>query len=195
RHCDNGWLPRWPDHAFRPDFRLWRADQGRPRRPDPLGALDVFRPDRRPGGVPCGWRHQRVFGRKRVHGGGARNHLRQPERLQPDHRLAGGRRGREQQHPRRSRDADPPDGAAPWARTKTGAGPFTLSGPNPYPGGTTIGGGLINFNAASNFGPGPILLNGGGLQWAAGTSTDISSRLAAFGALGATFDTNGNTVT
>src|SRR5215471_16585438 len=106
RHCDNGRLPRWPDHAFRPDFRLWRADQGRPRRPDPLGALDVFRPDRRPGGVPCGWRHQRVFGRKRVHGGGARNHLRQPERLQPDHRLAGGRRGSEQQHRRRSRDAD-----------------------------------------------------------------------------------------
>jgi autotransporter-associated beta strand protein len=58
-----------------------------------------------------------------------------------------------------------------------------------------IAGGLINFNAASNFGTGPILLNGGGLQWAAGTSTDISPRLAAFGADGATFDTNGNTVT
>ena len=58
-----------------------------------------------------------------------------------------------------------------------------------------IAGGLVNFNSASNFGTGPILLNGGGLQWAAGTSTDISSRLAAFGAAGATFDTNGNTVT
>jgi outer membrane autotransporter protein len=87
------------------------------------------------------------------------------------------------------------DGGAPLALTKTGAGTFTLSGANTYSGGTTIAGGLINFNAASNFGTGPILLNGGGLQWAAGTSTDISSRLAAFGALGATFDTNGNTVT
>ena len=39
-----------------------------------------------------------------------------------------------------------------------------------------------------------ITLNGGGLQWAAGTTTDISSRLA-LGAAGATFDTNGNNVT
>jgi autotransporter-associated beta strand protein len=58
-----------------------------------------------------------------------------------------------------------------------------------------IAGGLVNFNSASNFGSGPILLNGGGLQWAAGTTTDISSRLFPFGADGATFDTNGNTVT
>jgi autotransporter-associated beta strand protein len=58
-----------------------------------------------------------------------------------------------------------------------------------------IAGGLVNFNSASNFGSGPILLNGGGLQWAAGTSTDISSRLFPFGADGATFDTNGNNVT
>jgi autotransporter-associated beta strand protein len=79
--------------------------------------------------------------------------------------------------------------------TKIGPGTLTLSGTNTYSGPTMIAGGLINFNAASNFGTGPILLNGGGLQWAAGTSTDISSRLAAFGALGATFDTNGNTVT
>ena len=33
------------------------------------------------------------------------------------------------------------------------------------------------------------------MQWASGTSTDISSRPAAFGAGGATFDTNGNSVT
>jgi autotransporter-associated beta strand protein len=79
--------------------------------------------------------------------------------------------------------------------TKIGPGTLTLSGTSTYSGPTMIARGLINFNAASNFGTGPILLNGGGLQWAAGTSTDISSRLAAFGAEGATFDTNGNNVT
>jgi outer membrane autotransporter protein len=79
--------------------------------------------------------------------------------------------------------------------TKIGPGTLTLSGTSTYSGPTMIAGGLVNFNSASNFGTGPILLNGGGLQWAVGTSTDISSRLAAFGADGATFDTNGNTVT
>ena len=78
---------------------------------------------------------------------------------------------------------------------KIGPGTLTLTGTSTYAGGTMIAGGLVNFNAASNFGTGPILLNGGGLQWAAGTATDISSRLVPFGADGATFDTNGNTVT
>src|SRR5436190_14509420 len=63
-----------------------------------------------------------------------------------------------------------------------------LSAANTYSGGTTVIGGLINFNSASNFGSGTITLNGGGLQWASGTSTDISSRLAAFGAGGASSD-------
>src|SRR5262249_6727137 len=79
--------------------------------------------------------------------------------------------------------------------TKIGPGTLTLSGTSSYSGPTMIAGGLINFNAASKFGTGPILLNGGGLQWAAGTSTDISSKLAPFGSGGATFDTNGNAVT
>jgi outer membrane autotransporter protein len=78
---------------------------------------------------------------------------------------------------------------------KIGPGTLTLTGTSTYAGGTMIAGGLVNFNAASNFGTGPILLNGGGLQWAAGTTTDISSRLFPFGADGATFDTNGNNVT
>ena len=59
----------------------------------------------------------------------------------------------------------------------------------------TISGGLINFAAAGNFGTGQITLNGGGLQWATGNTTDISGRLAAIGTGGATFDTNGNPVT
>jgi autotransporter-associated beta strand protein len=63
--------------------------------------------------------------------------------------------------------------------TKTGSGVLTLTGDNGYTGGTTIEGGFINFNSADNFETtGQITLNGGGLQWAAGTATDISGRLA-----------------
>ena len=72
---------------------------------------------------------------------------------------------------------------------------LTLAANNTYAGGTTMTGGLINFASASNFGAGNILLNGGGLQWAAGSTADISSKLAPLGAGGGTFDTNGNTIT
>ncbi|WP_146618710.1 autotransporter domain-containing protein [Rhodoplanes elegans] len=78
--------------------------------------------------------------------------------------------------------------------TKTGLGTLTLTGANTYTGGTLVTGGLINFSAANNFGTGLITLNGGGLQWATGTTTDISSRLTAIGPNGGTFDTNGNIV-
>ncbi|MPZ32065.1 MAG: autotransporter domain-containing protein [Rhodospirillales bacterium] len=79
--------------------------------------------------------------------------------------------------------------------TKSGAGTLTLTGANNYGGGTTVTGGLINFAAGNNLGTGAITLNGGGLQWATGSTTDISSRLTALGPGGGTFDTNGNTVT
>lgn len=85
--------------------------------------------------------------------------------------------------------------AGSWSLVKSGAGTLVLSAANTYSGGTTITGGLVNFSALANFGSGTITLDGGGLQWASGTTTDISSRLNAFGAGGATFDTNGNNVT
>ncbi len=78
-----------------------------------------------------------------------------------------------------------------------GAGVLTLNGTNTYTGGTTATAGLINFNAAANFGSAAepnITLNGGGLQWASGTTLDISADVAPIGSNGATFDTNGNNV-
>ena len=77
----------------------------------------------------------------------------------------------------------------------TGAGTLVLTAASSYTGGTMVTGGMINFNAVNNFGSGTISLNGGGLRWAAGNTTDISGRLAALGSGGATFDTNGNNVT
>ncbi|NEU96669.1 autotransporter outer membrane beta-barrel domain-containing protein, partial [Bradyrhizobium uaiense] len=85
--------------------------------------------------------------------------------------------------------------AGSWSLSKTGLGTLTLTAANTYSGGTTVSGGLINFNAASNFGSGNITLNGGGLQWASGNTADISGRLNAIGSGGATFDYNGNAVT
>lgn len=78
--------------------------------------------------------------------------------------------------------------------TETGGGTLTLTDGNTYEGGTTVTGGLINFNSAGNFGSGTITLDGGGLQWAAGNTIDISADLTAFGSAGATFDLNGNNV-
>jgi autotransporter-associated beta strand protein len=78
--------------------------------------------------------------------------------------------------------------------TQSGAGTLTLSGTNTYTGGTTVNAGLINFTSLANFGTGNLALNGGGLQWATGTTTDVSARLDVLGANGATFDTNGNNV-
>ncbi|WP_338688868.1 autotransporter domain-containing protein [Bradyrhizobium sp. 26S5] len=84
--------------------------------------------------------------------------------------------------------------AGSWGVSKSGVGTLTLTAANSYSGGTTVSGGLINFNAASNFGSGHITLNGGGLQWANGNTADISGRLNAIGSGGTTFDYNGNAV-
>ena len=78
---------------------------------------------------------------------------------------------------------------------KAGAGILALSGTNTYSGGTTVNEGLIRFEAGANLGTGNVTLDGGGLQWAAGNTLDVSSRLNALGSNGAVIDTNGNNVT
>lgn len=78
---------------------------------------------------------------------------------------------------------------------QNGSGTTILTEANTYSGGTTINAGLIGFSNNGNLGSGNVTLNGGGLQWAAGNTTDISSRLNALGVNGGTFDTNGNNVT
>ncbi len=81
--------------------------------------------------------------------------------------------------------------------TKVGTGILTLSGDSSdiFNAAIIIEGGLINFNSAASFGDGSITLDGGGLQWATGTTTDISDRLTPLGGAGGVFDTNGNDVT
>jgi autotransporter-associated beta strand protein/T5SS/PEP-CTERM-associated repeat protein len=77
--------------------------------------------------------------------------------------------------------------------SKAGPGILILTGNNSFSGGTTVTGGLINFSTAANLGSGTVTLNGGGLQWASGNTTDMSAQIA-IGAGGATFDTGGNNV-
>jgi len=79
--------------------------------------------------------------------------------------------------------------------TQNGSGTTVLNAANTYSGGTTVNAGFIDFSNGGNLGTGNVTLNGGGLRWAAGNTTDISSRLDALGANGGTFDTNGNDVT
>lgn len=88
-------------------------------------------------------------------------------------------------------------GAADGGLIKLGSGTLTLSGDNSnsLAGAILVQGGLINFSSAANLGSGSITLDGGGLQWAAGSATDISPRLSALGGNGGRFDTNGNDVT
>lgn len=76
---------------------------------------------------------------------------------------------------------------------KRDANTLVLTGNNSF-NGLLAYGGLVEFGSLANLGSGNIGLQGGGLRWASGTTTDVSSRLGGEIAAGATFDTNGNDV-
>lgn len=79
--------------------------------------------------------------------------------------------------------------------TKTGAGTLSLTGTSSATGAVTVSEGTLRVGTGS-LPSGSLTLNGSTLQWASGTSDDITTaRTVLLGALGASLDTNGNTVT
>ena len=80
------------------------------------------------------------------------------------------------------------------------AATLTLAATNAFSGAVNLNGGTVNFSSTgggslAGLGTGnAINFNGGALQWANGTSTDISAQTVTIGAGGATLDINGNNV-
>lgn len=77
---------------------------------------------------------------------------------------------------------------------KTGLGTLELTANNSYSGGTRIDEGEIAFSDAGNLGSSDITLNGGGLKWNSGNSSDLSTRLVV-DARGGVLNSNGNDIT
>ncbi len=73
-------------------------------------------------------------------------------------------------------------------------GTVALTGNNTYTGGTILDGGVLRISSSS-FGSGGVIFNSGSLQWASGTSNDISSQAITINPTGGTLDANGNPVT
>lgn len=90
------------------------------------------------------------------------------------------------------------DNGGATALVKSGPGTLILGSANTYTGTTYLNGGITRFSAQNNIGnsTGAIIFVGGTLQWAAGNTVDVTGgRSITIGNGGATFDTNGNTVT
>jgi fibronectin-binding autotransporter adhesin len=81
--------------------------------------------------------------------------------------------------------------------TQTGPGTLTLSGNNTYSGPTIVTGGTLVLSTLAKFGNGTaISLSGGStMQWASGSTADISARTVTLGSGGATLDVQSNNVT
>ena len=79
---------------------------------------------------------------------------------------------------------------------KVNTNTLTLTGSNAYTGITNLQGGTLNFSQLSNLGNGgEIAFSGGTLSWTGTNTTDISSRTVFIDTGGATFNTNGNSIT
>ncbi|MFH1692217.1 MAG: DUF2341 domain-containing protein, partial [Candidatus Omnitrophota bacterium] len=86
-----------------------------------------------------------------------------------------------------------PEGTA-YGLNKAGSGTLVLTGANGYISGTTITAGTLNFTNGALASTGNIVFAGGILQYAAGNTEDLSSRIKnSTGAI--SIDTNGNDVT
>lgn len=88
-----------------------------------------------------------------------------------------------------------------FALTKLGPGRLTLNGLNSFYGPVMLNGGTVRFGSlapavAGGIGIGTnLFFNGGALQWSAGNTADISTRLVTINANGATLDVGANSVT
>src|SRR5262249_23675249 len=82
------------------------------------------------------------------------------------------------------------------ALTKNGPGTLILAASNGYGGGTNLNNGLLSFVTGGLGSAGNVTFAGNAtLQWAAGNTSDISSRLVLNSGVAATIDTQGNNVT
>ena len=86
------------------------------------------------------------------------------------------------------------NGSNAEALTIAGPGTTILTDTSTYSGGTYLDGGKVNFNSLANFGTTGITFSGATLQYATGTTTDITTRANTINASGATIDTNGSIV-
>jgi autotransporter-associated beta strand protein len=88
-----------------------------------------------------------------------------------------------------------------YSVTKLGPGQLTLAGINTFPGVFNFNGGLVRFSSLNTNLAGSLgyctnlVFNGGGLQWAAENTADLSSNVVTFLSGGAVFDVGTNTVT
>ena len=88
----------------------------------------------------------------------------------------------------------PGTGAGTANASVMATGTVALSGANTYTGGTILDTGILNIGS-TGLGTGGVTFNGGTLQWATGTSNDISSQTVTMNFTGGTLDANGNPVT
>jgi autotransporter-associated beta strand protein len=78
--------------------------------------------------------------------------------------------------------------------TQSGAGTLILNGSNSYTGGTLVAGGTLSASTINGLGTNTVTFNASSFQFEPSAGFDLSARTIAINAGGATFDTNGNTV-